>query len=921
MPSTETDLTLQIGANAAGVTEATSVAKDGVAGLIEAVNALTEVMTASAAVTVKEEAELKGLGATALEVANQIKEAKEAVTSFGEAMIAAFAVEEVAEFASKMGEAAEKTIHAAETFGMTTGEVQQLGATFTAVGASPETLNTALMRIDRSFAQAKESGGRAAEAFAAVGISTQGSYTNAQLLQTAIAGFQGMESGPAKVADAMLIFGRNVQGIAPLLGMTKDEMADLNAKLADYGVVSDDATQKAGALGEAHNMLNVAMMGLNNTLSSALAPAFTGIVDDLTQFIANITRSYNEGGVMKGVLDSIGVVMSVLGTIFEVIGDVIGSVLGALVGDSDDSKTAFDALGAVVKIIGDVFVVFGAIVKSVMTTIKFLIDDAAANIARFGNVVADALTGKWDKIAGDWKAGGDKINADAKNAANDYVKTWQDAQTRVDHMGEGSAARAKLPTDQGTTSGDHGPKAKKPKAAKSDGSDDEVQEWEHQLQDKKIAANDFWNEDLAGELAFWQSKLAILEGETGGTVAEISKRNQEIRTVRQKIYDDSKSLATQARAEALASEQETTRNAVAAANAQYKAVKDGLDAQIEAVKAAQKDGAISPKTALAELQAINDQEVAATVAKINAINAAELAGLKAREVIYADDPINLKKTQDAEVTLSIVTQGQLTDAAAKGAKDRQKIDDDAAKQQMATWKNNVTSIVDTWVDGTRKMLQGTESFNQFLMGIWNNILDVIVKAIEKMIISWVMGEVAKTGATTAGVAQRTTAETLGHEQVASMDFLATLKAVTNAAVKAASAAYSAMAGIPIIGPELGAVAAGVTFVAVEAFGALASAAGGYDIPSGVNPIVQTHEEEMILPATLANPLRSMLASNENGRHGASNDNGGSGGGDTYQIAVSALDAQSVATFMRGSGGDAVVKGLIAKRRQNPGGKP
>jgi len=37
----------------------------------------------------------------------------------------------------------------------------------------------------------------------------------------------------------------------------------------------------------------------------------------------------------------------------------------------------------------------------------------------------------------------------------------------------------------------------------------------------------------------------------------------------------------------------------------------------------------------------------------------------------------------------------------------------------------------------------------------------------------------------------------------------------------------------------------------------ASAAGGFDIPSFSSPLVQTHAQEMILPATLANTVRDM----------------------------------------------------------------
>jgi hypothetical protein len=42
--------------------------------------------------------------------------------------------------------------------------------------------------------------------------------------------------------------------------------------------------------------------------------------------------------------------------------------------------------------------------------------------------------------------------------------------------------------------------------------------------------------------------------------------------------------------------------------------------------------------------------------------------------------------------------------------------------------------------------------------------------------------------------------------------------------------------------------------------AQASAAGGYDIPAGVNPIVQTHAQEMILPKAQADVIRSLASS-------------------------------------------------------------
>jgi len=58
-----------------------------------------------------------------------------------------------------------------------------------------------------------------------------------------------------------------------------------------------------------------------------------------------------------------------------------------------------------------------------------------------------------------------------------------------------------------------------------------------------------------------------------------------------------------------------------------------------------------------------------------------------------------------------------------------------------------------------------------------------------------------------------------------------------------------------------------------AFGAMASAEGGFDIPGNVNPIVQTHAREMILPAKHADVIRGLA---DGGPAAA-----GGGGGDIH----------------------------------------
>ena len=68
----------------------------------------------------------------------------------------------------------------------------------------------------------------------------------------------------------------------------------------------------------------------------------------------------------------------------------------------------------------------------------------------------------------------------------------------------------------------------------------------------------------------------------------------------------------------------------------------------------------------------------------------------------------------------------------------------------------------------------------------------------------------------------------------------------NAAGAGAGAAAS-QASIPIVGPGLALAAMAAVFAAVMALSSRKSAARGYDIPKGLNPVTQLHEEEMVLP--------------------------------------------------------------------------
>ncbi|MVM94330.1 phage tail protein, partial [Acinetobacter baumannii] len=111
-----------------------------------------------------------------------------------------------------------------------------------------------------------------------------------------------------------------------------------------------------------------------------------------------------------------------------------------------------------------------------------------------------------------------------------------------------------------------------------------------------------------------------------------------------------------------------------------------------------------------------------------------------------------------------------------------------------------------------------------------------------------------------------------------------------------------MVAIPYVGPILAVGAGAAAFGLVAGLaGKIKSARGGYDIPAGVNPMTQLHEEEMVLPKQHANTIRAL---------GKSMANGGLGGGGEntaqpviFSPTIQAWDSKDVRRFFKKHGSE------------------
>lgn len=183
----------------------------------------------------------------------------------------------------------------------------------------------------------------------------------------------------------------------------------------------------------------------------------------------------------------------------------------------------------------------------------------------------------------------------------------------------------------------------------------------------------------------------------------------------------------------------------------------------------------------------------------------------------------------------------------------------SAKETGAIWESVQGKMGGLWDQGINAMMSGTLTWKNAQRAVGAEVVRTFAtEVIKPKVMAWLFGESAKTGATATGVVVRGTAEKAGALQSVALWAMTATKNILSSAWEAMAGAYKAIVGIPFVGPVLAPVAAGVAFAGVAALaGRVKSARGGYDIPSGVNPMTQLHEEEMVLPKQHANTVRAL----------------------------------------------------------------
>lgn len=183
-----------------------------------------------------------------------------------------------------------------------------------------------------------------------------------------------------------------------------------------------------------------------------------------------------------------------------------------------------------------------------------------------------------------------------------------------------------------------------------------------------------------------------------------------------------------------------------------------------------------------------------------------------------------------------------------------------AVESQSIWRSLGDSISGLWDKGVQALMNSTLTWKNAMQAIGAEIVRwFAVQVVGEMVKRWIAGEAAKFAASMGWKGMQEALEKVAAVKSVGIKATETEAVVGMDAIQAGTGAAKSQAGIPIVGPILALAAMAAIFAAVSAMGKKKSAAGGYDIPKGVNPMTQLHEEEMVLPKHLANAVRGMAA--------------------------------------------------------------
>ena len=706
---------------------------------------------------------------------------------------------------------------------------------------------------------------------------------------------------PMTMGQALTVFSNNWQsmvskllndsgamsGIASIIKLIADNLNLVVPIMAGFAVAIAAATVQV--LG-----LNVAMLANPFGLVAVAIGAVIGLI---AQFGDEIDIF---GGGWSNLLD---VIQAVWQAITETIGEAIGSIrewFGSLTGWLGESVGGWSALFE--RVMGIISSVIGAYVNAYINTFAtgwMLIKEAANNMPQFfanlgkaiGNVFISAIEWMVNKAIGminsmidfankaasmvgvsgieklnnvqigrmdDGGLGGRIADSMTKDRAGAMANAIRERAANIHESkamrggggGGGGSAKAHAPAGGGGGgSGRKGGGGRKAGGGGSGAAKDPMQAWEEEIKAQKLAHKEMQREtlshqewDLAREAAYWRAKLA--------TVDAGSKTGLKLREKILTLEDQLSKQSTEAKINQVAEWE--------------KLDKHKLDMEKDAADQALANGRIS------QLQRL-DMEIEFENRRYQIAYDAlqERIALAQQDPTYSQNAIDKLKQQ-----VDALGQGHEREQGKnKGKREQQRRKDAPSFSEMLQdgGKNVWQTAQDQMGQAFSAMLSRTQTFSQAMTGFFKSTGQAFIQEMVTKPLMGMMQRMVQESAIYKSIfGAKKSMEQAGAAETVAAKTAETTAVVGANATQAASGAAASQAAIPITGPTMAAAAMGAMFALVMGLVGggggsktsttttrIPSAAGGWDIPAGINPLTQLHENEMVLPAEHAQTIREM----------------------------------------------------------------
>ena len=378
---------------------------------------------------------------------------------------------------------------------------------------------------------------------------------------------------------------------------------------------------------------------------------------------------------------------------------------------------------------------------------------------------------------------------------------------------------------------------------------DPMQGWEEEIKAQKLAHREMQREtlthqewDLAREAAYWREKLA--------TVDAGSKTGLKLREKILTLEDQLSKQSTEAKMNQVAEWE--------------KLDKHKLEMEKDAADQALSEGRISQLERLdLEIEFENRRYQIAYDALQERIALAE------QDPTYSQAAIDKLKAQMAELG-----QGhERTQAKNEGKRESQRQKDAPNVMEMLQdgGKNVWQEAQQQMGQAFSAMLTRTQNFRTAMNNFFKSMGQTFIQEMVRKPLMGMMQRMVQESAIYKMIfGTKETLETAAAAKTAATKATETTSVVTANATQAASGAAASQASIPYVGPILAVAAMAAIMAAVMGLMGggggsqttttttrIPSAAGGWDIPAGINPLTQLHENEMVLPAEHAQTIREM----------------------------------------------------------------